>query len=371
MTSSSTAATPSTRTISAAPRSSRQGHPLRRLRHLRRRLGHRARLLHDDRRPEGGRGSPRSDLRGAGAGTGRHRRARRAATNDPARRARLHPRRPVRRRPLRQDGPQRHRVRPDAGLRRGLRHPAQQGLGTCPRTSASRSNLPDIAEVWRRGSVISSWLLDLSAAALLKDPQLETYSGYVQDSGEGRWTVEAAVEEAVPAEVLTSALYARFRSRQAHTFSEKMLSAMRFRLRRTRRGALVLFGVTGDLAHKMIFPALYALTKRGALKVPVIGVASSKWSLAQLRSRATDSIRPAAGSMTARAASSALAASLRRGRLQRPEYVQVAQAGTGRCPTSCILSSHSARAVRDRHHRARCRRFGRRRARYRREAIRP
>jgi 6-phosphogluconate dehydrogenase len=89
-------------------------------------------------------------------------------------------------------------------------------------------DLPEIAETWRRGSVVSSWLLDLSAAALLKDPRLETYSGYVQDSGEGRWTVEAAVEEAVPADVLTTALYARFRSRQSHTFSEKMLSAMRF-----------------------------------------------------------------------------------------------------------------------------------------------
>jgi 6-phosphogluconate dehydrogenase len=89
-------------------------------------------------------------------------------------------------------------------------------------------NLPDIAEVWRRGSVISSWLLDLSAAALAKDPQLENFSGYVQDSGEGRWTVEAAIEESVPADVITSALYARFRSRQEHTFGEKMLSAMRF-----------------------------------------------------------------------------------------------------------------------------------------------
>ncbi|THD60153.1 phosphogluconate dehydrogenase (NAD(+)-dependent, decarboxylating) [Phenylobacterium sp.] len=89
-------------------------------------------------------------------------------------------------------------------------------------------NLPDIAEVWRRGSVISSWLLDLSAAALAKDPQLATYSGFVQDSGEGRWTVEAAIEEAVPAQVITAALYARFRSRQDSAFAEKMLSAMRF-----------------------------------------------------------------------------------------------------------------------------------------------
>ncbi|MGV8996169.1 MAG: phosphogluconate dehydrogenase (NAD(+)-dependent, decarboxylating) [Parvibaculaceae bacterium] len=89
-------------------------------------------------------------------------------------------------------------------------------------------DLPDIAEVWRRGSVISSWLLDLSATALVKDPKLESFSGYVQDSGEGRWTVEAAIEESVPAEVITTALFARFRSRQEHTFGEKMLSAMRF-----------------------------------------------------------------------------------------------------------------------------------------------
>ena len=89
-------------------------------------------------------------------------------------------------------------------------------------------NMPDIAEVWRRGSVISSWLLDLAAAALIKDPQLKGFSGFVQDSGEGRWTVEAAIEEAVPANVLATALFARFRSRRDHTFGEKVLSAMRF-----------------------------------------------------------------------------------------------------------------------------------------------
>jgi 6-phosphogluconate dehydrogenase len=89
-------------------------------------------------------------------------------------------------------------------------------------------DLPEIAEVWRRGSVISSWLLDLGAAALLQDPKLADYSGFVQDSGEGRWTVEAALEEAVPANVITAALYARFRSRRDQTFSEKILSAMRF-----------------------------------------------------------------------------------------------------------------------------------------------
>lgn len=88
-------------------------------------------------------------------------------------------------------------------------------------------NLPDIAEVWRRGSVISSWLLDLTAMALAENPTLSEYEGFVQDSGEGRWTIQAAVEEAVPADVLSAALYVRFRSRQQHTFAEKMLSAMR------------------------------------------------------------------------------------------------------------------------------------------------
>lgn len=88
-------------------------------------------------------------------------------------------------------------------------------------------DVADVAEVWRRGSVITSWLLDLTATALAEDERLSTYSGYVEDSGEGRWTIQAAINEAVPAEVLTAALYARFRSRQEHTFAEKMLSAMR------------------------------------------------------------------------------------------------------------------------------------------------
>ncbi len=88
-------------------------------------------------------------------------------------------------------------------------------------------DLADIAELWRRGSVVTSWLLDLTASALADDGHLEKFSGEVEDSGEGRWTVEAAVEEAVPAEVLAAALFTRFRSRQQHTFAEKMLSAMR------------------------------------------------------------------------------------------------------------------------------------------------
>lgn len=88
-------------------------------------------------------------------------------------------------------------------------------------------DLADIAEVWRRGSVVTSWLLDLTAEALAKDEKLGEFSGHVGDSGEGRWTVQTAIEEAVPAEVLTTALYTRFRSRQDHTFAEKVLSAMR------------------------------------------------------------------------------------------------------------------------------------------------
>jgi 6-phosphogluconate dehydrogenase len=88
-------------------------------------------------------------------------------------------------------------------------------------------DLPEIAEVWRRGSVVGSWLLDLTAIALIENPSLSNYTGFVQDSGEGRWTIMAAIEEAVPCEVLAASLYARFRSRQEHTFAEKMLSGMR------------------------------------------------------------------------------------------------------------------------------------------------
>jgi 6-phosphogluconate dehydrogenase len=89
-------------------------------------------------------------------------------------------------------------------------------------------NLTEIAEVWRRGSVIASWLLDLTASALLNDPKLEKFAGRVSDSGEGRWTVEAAIDEGVPAHVLTAALYERFSSRGAADFADRLLSAMRF-----------------------------------------------------------------------------------------------------------------------------------------------
>ena len=106
-----------------------------------------------------------------------------------------------------------------------LRNKASEAL---PEDQRYDLDLMDIAEVWRRGSVISSWLLDLTASALAGDARLEKFTGAVADSGEGRWTIEAAIEEAVPADVLSAALYARFRSRQEHTFGEKLLSAMRF-----------------------------------------------------------------------------------------------------------------------------------------------
>ena len=89
-------------------------------------------------------------------------------------------------------------------------------------------NLTEIAEVWRRGSVVASWLLDLTAQALLDDPNLAKFAGRVSDSGEGRWTIDAAIDEGVPANVLTAALYERFSSRGAADYADKLLSAMRY-----------------------------------------------------------------------------------------------------------------------------------------------
>ena len=105
-----------------------------------------------------------------------------------------------------------------------LRNAAGDGL---PPGNRYDFDLPEIAELWRRGSVVGSWLLDLTAIALAQSPELADYTGFVQDSGEGRWTIQAAVEEGVPADVLSAALFTRFRSRQEHTFAEKVLSAMR------------------------------------------------------------------------------------------------------------------------------------------------
>ena len=103
-----------------------------------------------------------------------------------------------------------------------------KGSAALPEAERFDLRLADIAEVWRRGSVISSWLLDLTAEALARDGQLAGFTGEVADSGEGRWTVQAAMEQAVPADVLSAALFARFRSRQAHSFADKLLSAMRY-----------------------------------------------------------------------------------------------------------------------------------------------
>ncbi len=111
-------------------------------------------------------------------------------------------------------------------------HPQEINAETTPLRDPERYrydlNVADIAEVWRRGSVIASWLLDLTAAALLGDPELKNFSGRVSDSGEGRWTIMAAIEESVPAPVLTTALYERFASRGEDCFADKVLSAMRF-----------------------------------------------------------------------------------------------------------------------------------------------
>ncbi len=153
-------------------------------------------------------------------------------------------------------------------------------------------DLADIAEVWRRGSVVTSWLLDLTAIALAEGPDLAEYTGFVQDSGEGRWTVEAAIEEAVPADVLTASLFARFRSRQEHTFGErccrrcarssaatsrqavrrvtaKMAEAHEHRplpIRASPRPpcAMVIFGASGDLTKRKLIPALYNLARQAA-----------------------------------------------------------------------------------------------------------
>jgi 6-phosphogluconate dehydrogenase len=104
---------------------------------------------------------------------------------------------------------------------------ARKNSDVLPEDERYDLNLADIAEVWRRGSVVSSWLLDLSAAALAKDGHLDAFTGAVSDSGEGRWTLDAAMEEATPAPVLAAALFTRYRSRVEHTFGERLLSAMR------------------------------------------------------------------------------------------------------------------------------------------------
>ena len=151
--------------------------------------------------------------------------------------------------------------------------------------------------VWRRGSVIASWLLDLTAQALAQSPDLDGFAGRVSDSGEGRWTAIAAIEEGVPAPVLTTALYSRFASRDLDSFANKAMSAMRSEFGGHDEKAattgmtgtadvLVIFGITGDLAKVMTFRSLYRLERRGLLHCPIVGVASSDWTLDQLREHA-------------------------------------------------------------------------------------
>ena len=216
---------------------------LHRLRHERRRVRSRARLLPDDRRTRRAR-STRLDpiFRALAPG---HRRRRRPHAR-PHRRSRtrgdgLPALRPVGRRPLREDGAQRHRVRADGGVRRRAstscttptsahaRTPPTRRPRRCatPRRTSTTSTSRKVAEVWRRGSVVASWLLDLTAAALHESPTLDEFSGRVSDSGEGRWTVTAAIDEGVPAPVIATALFDRFTSQGEADFGNKLLSAMR------------------------------------------------------------------------------------------------------------------------------------------------
>ena len=159
-------------------------------------------------------------------------------------------------------------------------------------------NLPDIAEVWRRGSVIASWLLDLTAIALTDDPKLTQFTGRVSDSGEGRWTILAAVDEGCTgAGVEQRALLDFPRAARWPTPGQAALGdALSIRrphgraprskdhaMNASHSDALVFFGATGDLAYKKIFPSLQAMVKRGHLNVPVIGVAKAGWNLDQLK----------------------------------------------------------------------------------------
>jgi hypothetical protein len=159
------------------------------------------------------------------------------------------------------------------------------------------------AEAWRRGGEIGPWLLDLTASALCQDSCLNKFTGRVSDSGDGRWTLEAAIDEGVPAPVLSAALFQRFGSRGATEYADKSCrrcdsnSAATTRSRRGRRmdssdsDALVFFGATGDLAHKQNFPALMGLVRDEGLNVPIVGVANAGWTLDQWKARAKDSLK--------------------------------------------------------------------------------
>ncbi len=163
----------------------------------------------------------------------------------------------------------------DAGLRERAKDAENAPLRD-PHYYQFQFDMPDIAEVWRRGSVVSSWLLDLTAKALQEDPEVASFTGHVSDSGEGRWTVLAAIDESVPAHVLASALYERFSSRGEADYADKLLSATAQAVRGPRRAttalvrgdALVLFGITGDLAHKKLYARLPASRPRARWTCP-------------------------------------------------------------------------------------------------------
>ena len=298
-TSSSTAATPTTATTSTAPRALQaEGHPLRRRRHERRRVRPRARLLPDDRRRGRRRRAPRPDLRDDRARASTPRRARPGRTGDPstAENGYLH------------CGPNGagHFVKMvHNGIEYGIMAAYAEGLNIlqqrrrrqAPQRQADAEttplrdpqyyqydlDLPAVAEVWRRGSVVASWLLDLTAHALSQSPDLADFEGRVSDSGEGRWTIHAAIDEGVPADVLSAALFARFTSRGERRLRRPAPLRDAQGVRRPRREARpddrrdqviaptrptrsCFFGMSGDLAHKKIFPALYAMVKQGDLR---------------------------------------------------------------------------------------------------------
>ena len=173
-------------------------------------------------------------------------------------------------------------------------------------------DLADIAEVWRRGSVIASWLLDLTAHALLQDPDLSGFQGRVSDSGEGRWTVKAAIDEGVPAPVISAALYERFASRGDADFAGKILSAMREEFGGhvekpatepgvhppTVRDDGDAFRCAGAVRRdaatsptRRSFPRSTRMCQRGRLDVPIVGVAKSGWTLDDLKEHARDAVR--------------------------------------------------------------------------------
>ena len=309
--------------IRRAKELSGEKHSLRRRRNERRCLGFGTRLLHDDWRRTRGRRTSRSDLRHFGARSSVTFRAlqdtKRLGTTSEL--GYLH---------CGSNGAGHFVKMVHNGIEYGIMAAYAEGLGVLRAANIGKQDheidaettplhdpeyyqydldLGNIAEVWRRGSVIASWLLDLTAISLVDDPALEGFAGKVSDSGEGRWTIKAAIDEGVPVPVLTTALYERFSSRGEADFQDKLLSAMRFQfgghLEKTRNkekpwllpqsDALVFFGATGDLAYKKIFPALQAMIKRGHLHVPVIGVAKAGWNLDQFKARARDSVEKHGG----------------------------------------------------------------------------